>query len=274
MDKKLQIVQHLYDEASDPAALRPLLEDEALLAEHQAMSEAKFLLDHQTSQKPPQHVLDAVLAAAASPETIPDAAPDRPARPRLRLVRTPWMRAAAVVTILVLVGIWYLPPGATPDAEMALMKEEASSVDAAQNEVQPVDKSLLADSERSEPAAEGESAPIGESLASFSADDAVNEQEFEADFDARVDAAARLRAPAAPSAGLTLASASTDSLTPSWNDAEEILRYQRRIQMLLEQTEGLDWDEPAVPLEMLPGQVRTQPGIHQAGSRANSSRNQ
>ena len=45
MDEKLHIVQHLYGEGDDPAALQHLLEDDGLRADYEALSEAKHYLD-------------------------------------------------------------------------------------------------------------------------------------------------------------------------------------------------------------------------------------
>ena len=88
MDKKLQLIQHLYGEADDRNALRELLQDEDLNAEYQELNEAKFWLDHTSQERPDQAVLDTILSAAAAAgghadETINN----RPARVDRRCLR-------------------------------------------------------------------------------------------------------------------------------------------------------------------------------------------
>ncbi len=108
MDKKLQIVLHLYGEADDRAAFRRLLEDEEVRAEHQAMSEAKFALDHARPKRPDPALLARIMEAAAHPERLADApAPGRDRRPvrLLRRRRWQWVAAAAVALVAVSVGV-------------------------------------------------------------------------------------------------------------------------------------------------------------------------
>ncbi|RMH50836.1 MAG: hypothetical protein D6685_17780, partial [Bacteroidetes bacterium] len=64
MDKKLDILRHLYGEVDDRAARRALLRDEEVAREYQAMGEVKFLLDHRPHRRPDPQVLHAILAAA------------------------------------------------------------------------------------------------------------------------------------------------------------------------------------------------------------------
>ena len=52
MDKKLQLIQHLYEEADGETRLNELLDDPELKQEYQALSEAKFWLDHSKREKP------------------------------------------------------------------------------------------------------------------------------------------------------------------------------------------------------------------------------
>ena len=65
MDKKLQLILHLYGESEDRSELRDLLKVEALNHEYQELSESKFWLDHSTHERPDKDVLDTILAAGA-----------------------------------------------------------------------------------------------------------------------------------------------------------------------------------------------------------------
>ena len=65
MDEKLHIVQHLYGEGDDPAALQHLLEDDGLRADYEALSEAKHYLDGRPPARPDPMVIDRIVAAAA-----------------------------------------------------------------------------------------------------------------------------------------------------------------------------------------------------------------
>ncbi len=117
MDKKLQIVRHLYGEVDDRAAFRRLLEDEEVRAEYQAMSEVKFRLDHAPRSRPDPAVFGRIVEAAGRPERL-EASPSR-RRDRLpvragRRRMWPWVGATAVVVLAVGLGLGRLASG--PDA--------------------------------------------------------------------------------------------------------------------------------------------------------------
>lgn len=205
MDKELQLIEHLYDEPSaETAPLRELLEDPELAAEYQALSRAKFALDHRPRARPPVHVLNAIVreAAHASHATAPrqDRAPLRYLRTHRRGV-TAGFALAAVLALTVMVQPWNLLQSTTPSTPL--------SADA--------------------------SAPT------------ASESLFES----------------LPPAASPIAGRASDSL-PGWDSGDDVRRLSRRIQAL--QAAGIDrWDEPAVPLEMLPTGSAT--GVTPAGSR-------
>lgn len=275
MDKKLQLIRHLYGETDDREALRELLKDEDLNHEYQELSEAKFWLDHTHHERPDQAVLDNIFAAAAQKGAPPPASqpqtrlqqlqakqqqpqPTAPAR-AVRQDRTPVARKrknrrlygsiTAVFTLLIAVGIGYrfmAPQNAALNPALQSFSESSAAEPAAE-----LNKSIAADE-----------ASRASGLAA--APQALRESESEPDL-ADADAAS-LRA-----ASVSVA----DTSLPEWNeDLDEILRFQRRIDMLLEQNQDLAWDEAAIPLEALPSGRLVNPALRQAGSRQPSSGNQ
>ncbi|NNE69626.1 MAG: hypothetical protein HKN29_04595 [Rhodothermales bacterium] len=205
MDKELQLIEHLYDEPSeDTRPLRELLEDTDLAAEYQALSRAKFALDHRQRERPPAHVINAIVREASGLPTAPaarrDRAPLRLFRTRRRSV-TAGLAFAAVLALTIMVQPWNLLPSGTSDS--------VATADA------PTEMPAEVLLERLPPAA----TPIG-----------------------------------------TRASGTV----PGWDAGDDVRRLSRRIQAL--QAAGIDqWDEPAVPLEMLP--TGSANGVTPAGSR-------
>jgi len=217
MDKKLQILQYLYEEVEDRSTFRTLLEEDAVGAEYQALSEAKFQLDHQRRSRPDPIVIDRIMAAAAAEGNTPITRSrwrDRPALAgrlsRRNTLRTVGLAMAAV--LVVAVGLWPILPTA----------EQAPA---------PV----VADVARPSTA---KPAPAQEHLFT------------------------------APATGLQQAgvrsSLAEDAL--SWDEASDVHEVHRRVEMLQARNSSLEWDEPAVPLEMLPAQGRQllQPGLRPA----------
>lgn len=106
MDRKLQLIAHLYDEDLDGLEpLGSLLEDPDLRAEYEAMGETRFGLEHRERVRPDPRLVDAVVAAALARESV---ARDRSP---MRLVRSQrfWVSAtsvAASILLLVLFRPW------------------------------------------------------------------------------------------------------------------------------------------------------------------------
>lgn len=249
MEKKLQLIRHLYGEADDRSELQSLLEDEELKAEYQAMSEAKFLLDHSPRLRPDQQVLDQLFAVAAQDDIVSSPKgirKDRGAMPRQRPRNRRWLGATStVLALLVTVTIgyrWYASPDSTEALLQAPMADEAQ---------------------------------MNESEDGFAANPLrADEKKEKAQLADRLDHEQSLREETAPAvaelAGLTAASlAKTDTTLPDWNDLDEIRRVERRIDVLLDESDEFNWGQPAVPLEMLPANGANG-RLRQAGSRGNN----
>ena len=283
MDKKLQLIRHLYGEADDRSELRDLLSDEDLNAEYQELSEAKFWLDHTSHERPDRNVLNAIFEAAAEASPAAEASDQhrphlnnarpaqkrvldtlRPLPPSHRSDREPIARqqrkrrnlfkpVATVLMLLVTVSVGY-QFWQSQGASMVANQELSATSD------------LDAQSKSLAPTAERRALGLEAKEEGLVADDALFDRE------------AQPNAPAAvlgEASRLQLASSSAaDTSLPEWDDdLDKILRYQRRIDMLLEQNQDLGWDEAAVPLEMLPSGRPANPSLLQAGSRQTNSGN-
>lgn len=109
-DKRKDALLHLYGEATDGSDLRNVLSDPSVRDEYRLLSEAKFRLDTRPAVRPEVHVLDGIMAAAATEPG--QMRPDRPAvhrflRPR-RLLFSGFAVAAAIV-LAVALG-WFSTP--------------------------------------------------------------------------------------------------------------------------------------------------------------------
>lgn len=108
MDKRLQLIAHLYDEEIEGLEpLGSLLADPELREEYEALSETRFRLERRERIHPDRQLIDLVVATAAR-DVRPGA---RTERPPLRLVRTrrlwlPAMTLAASLLVVVLVRPW------------------------------------------------------------------------------------------------------------------------------------------------------------------------
>jgi hypothetical protein len=206
MEKELQLIEHLYDEPSpDSEPLRELLKDPDLASEYQALSQARFVLDHRERVRPGAGVVNAIVreAGASTGRLGPraDRAPLRRFSLRRRSVFA-GLAMAAALALTVMVRPWGL----------------LSSTDAVPT---------VADNP----------------------------------FDFAVPAESLLRA--LPPAALPVLSAQSNS-APDWDSGNDLRSMSRRIQALQAAGE-LSWDEPAIPLEMLPSGRSS--GFTPAGSR-------
>lgn len=129
MNKELQLIQHLYGEREEHFALRETLEtSEALHDEYQALSEAKFYLDHRRRQRPDAAILDQIMAAAAH---VSEPAPqsslvrgrlDRLARPHRahRKRRTLSLVSLSLVMVCAMsIGLWQWTSSSAPIPQTA-----------------------------------------------------------------------------------------------------------------------------------------------------------
>lgn len=120
MDRRLQLIAHLYDE--DLEGLEPLgslLQDPDLRREYEALGETRFRVEQGTRRRRPDPVvLDRVVERAL--RGIPGAAPrDRPAA-RILPLRRAWLPAVAVAASLLLVLVvrpWRQADSALPATE-------------------------------------------------------------------------------------------------------------------------------------------------------------
>ena len=240
MDEKLHIVHHLYGEDTDPAELRRLLEDEALREEYEALSEVKFHLDHRKRARPDAQVIDRIVAAAAPPQRGATARKrrDRAAHPgrtprRFRAIGA----VSAVLAVVLAVGIGldqfqsFIPSASDAAMEAPAAEEvEAFSGDA--------------------PATAGTRPP-----------EPLRLEERRA---------ARPDAPAAHETGFlddNVAGEANEAL-PSWDEADELLRVHRRIEMLRARSPDLAWDESAViSLDSMPTEPDAAAGLEAASTR-------
>lgn len=112
MEDKKKILLHLYGETDAGSELRTLLENDELRQEHQALSEAKFRVDHIRRERPDPQTIERIMEHAAARDSklkpgFPRA--DRPAiwRTRqLRRVLIPAISIAAAVVIAVGLGMF------------------------------------------------------------------------------------------------------------------------------------------------------------------------
>lgn len=238
MDTRLQIVERLYSEGEDNHVPHPIGSDEEKLArEFQAMSRAKFWMDHRRRVRPDAATIDRVVEAAASAGRGAVPGVVRPDRSPLRLVTAPRFRMAVAVTLVAVVaglGVWrmVLEPPATTDRMMSQEMEGEPGLRADSKAVAPT----LADADR----------PAEEAIGLDSPDDSAT-------------LAGRASIPAAA----VVAASATD-----WDETGEVRRLHQRIEMLRSRQADEGWDKPMVPLEMMPVGEHDA-GIHQAGSGGN-----
>jgi hypothetical protein len=115
MDKELQLIAHLYDEASEEQEpLRELLRDPEMASEYQALSEARFALDHRVHVRPRPSVVNAVIREATRQSGSLEARADRPPLRRITFNRRSLvggLALAAALALTVMVQPWSLFSG-------------------------------------------------------------------------------------------------------------------------------------------------------------------
>ncbi|MBT8398923.1 MAG: hypothetical protein KJO98_00465 [Rhodothermia bacterium] len=266
MDKKLQIVKGLYESGSDGRAENPVGLDgqEELTREYQAMSQAKFWMDHRRGQRPDPGAIDAIVKAAATAAVTGDVPKGvRTDRAPLRLLRgTPFRAAVAAVVAIIAVSIGLWSTNDAPSTQEIVGKDKAEiagnlNVPAPAERRARAGERLAEDEEtprEQEPARAGlESATeldavgAGRAFASSRMDSAL--------LDDRLNAAT----------GIVAASAASD--VHEWDHPDELVQIQQRIEHLKTRQSDLGWDKPLVPLEMLPASAPADPGIRQAGAK-------
>lgn len=264
MDTRLQIVERLYSEGEDnhvPPRTKSG-EGEDLSREFQAMSQAKFWMDHRRRQRPDAAVVDRVVAAAAAATRGEIPGVVRPDRSPLRLLSSPRVRLAVAATLVIGVvglGVWRvaLEPTGTVDAVAEL-------------EEQIADKPALAESRQAGAAREEAQEEAREGLLSQSKTEAPRASLAFADADPAGrrdladDSSMLMGRVAAPMANIS-ADARADT---EWDETDEVVRLHQRIDRLRLRQINEGWDRPMVPLEEMPT-GRRDSGIRQAGSSGN-----
>ncbi len=242
MDEQLHIVHHLYGEDTDPADLRRLLEDEALRAEYEALSEVKFYLDHRQGARPDPKVIDRIVAAAAMPQRGATPRQDRAARPGRAIRRFRTVGAvSAVLAVLLVIGI-----GLDPFQSFAPSASQTEAV-------------------RQAPAAAGELEALSEEAPGIAGTGQPPSMRPEPNRAARL-APQPPPAPAKLEAAF-LGDARDEAPVPSWDETDELLRVHRRMEMIRARSLDLIWDEAAVmSLDSLPTEPNAASGLEAAST--------
>ena len=268
MDKKLLLIRHLYGEADEESKLNQLLEEPDLKEEYQALSEAKFWLDHTKREKPAADALQNVLAMAANPDTPevadttshnkgePDlkasepekARADRPPVARQHFKRRIYGLSAFTMAVVItaFIGYQWFAPGTSSVAPVFDNHAAAEADVASELKSKKETQSLASRAELLD------DADVGSDLMEAEAEPSLQ--------------MARSAASAPAIADMVV-----DSTLPDWDRVDEIIRYKQRIEMLLEQNQDLAWDETAVPLEALQPDRLSSPQLQQARSRSDNN---
>jgi len=112
MEKKKNILLHLYGDPDAQGDLRSLLNEDDLQREHRALSEAKFRMDHLSRSRPDPKTINQIVARAAEAASSPSVGARRGDRPALwrsrplRRVLIPAVSLAAAIVIAVGTGLF------------------------------------------------------------------------------------------------------------------------------------------------------------------------
>lgn len=241
MDTRLQIVERLYEEGENHVPHPQQSETgEDLTREFQAMSQAKFWMDHRRRQRPETAVIDAVVEAAAAAARGEVPGVTRSDRSPLRLIIAPrvrWAVAATLVLAIAGLGLWRVALSPPVPARFG------SDEDAPRNEA-------LAEREESKPQQKIEMPALADAIAP-------------AETSSRLDSADDVSGRAGLAAAETPAAMTAASI--EWDETDDVVRLRQRIEMLRARQTDEGWDKPLVPLEMMPTTDRNA-GVHQAGA--------
>ncbi len=300
MDDTLHIVQHLYGEGEDPADLQRLLEDDGLRADYEALSEAKRYLDQRRRARPDPMVIDRIVAAAAPPRSgvMPGKRQDRAARPRQAARRFRLAGALSGVLALVLVvGIGlnqfvFQDRAPASSATGALMQEAPADAEAIAADAAPADANEADAFARMNKKAAGEAEALADEAGAGAlapatprvmAERLATAQPATQDDDSPALLDADALAPAPVTVELTLTEEETvagarseqgaagrdEEAAPVWDEAGELIRVHRRLDMVRARSRALIWDESAVmSLDSLPAQpAEALPGLNAASKK-------
>lgn len=224
MDKRLQILESLYESNEPPAEITS--DDPSADAELRALKDVKGLLDRKPPLRPDESVIDSITAIASEewrnglaqkpaqsrPHPQMVAVPRKPVR-HARIYALRMIAAASVLFAVVAVGLWQFDFGADTASDVVAQEESKD-----QQEL----RSVPAFAERSE--AEND---LDDQVGSGFASDMVGTL-------------------AAKPVGVR-----QDSI-PGWSDPDELVLVRKRVQAMQQNSRSLDWDDSMIPLEMMP----------------------
>lgn len=250
MDRKLNIVRHLYGE-EDAGQLSNLIEDDdALRREYQALSEIKFHLDQRPRQRPDPSALDAIFVAAAETDRARSGRKDRPAR---RQSGSQHLRAAGFVsTVLVLLAAVGIVLGYYRNMGLTTSPGQASTSVAVTPEVAPAP---LAAVPEEQPAADQPAEPpfvtqefaAAQAFVSEAASPAPDVKREVAQESARATTEQRAPTPVA--------------LDLEWDESGDVRRLHRQIGLVEARSSGTSWNAILVPVDELQLPVRGGAGV-------------
>ncbi len=265
MDKKLQIVKGLYESGADGRAETPVGLDgqEELAREYQAMSQAKFWMDHRRGQRPEPETIDSIVAAAAAATTggLPKGV--RTDRGPLRLLRgTPFRAAVAAVVAMIAISLGLWTTTDAPSTQELVGQDKAEIAGNLNAPAAAERRARLGDRRAEDEEGLPEREPAMAGLEAATELDVVGAGRAFAS--SRMDSALlddRLNEPAA------IVASSIASEVPEWDHPDELVQIQQRIEHLKARQSDLKWDKPLVPLEMMPASSPADPGVRQAGAK-------
>lgn len=130
MDDSLRLIRYLYGEDVDDSSFEHRLsEEEDLRREYERLQATKEELDARRPQRPDPEVIDVVVDAASEAASTSKRTSDRPARPPRRTWSHRLQGAAAVLALLLVVGLgwWQLGDPALEGADWLAGSEEPSA---------------------------------------------------------------------------------------------------------------------------------------------------
>lgn len=251
MDRKLEQILRLYGEPVPGDSLSP--EDAALRRERERLDGVKRALDARPRIAAPEHVVRQVLQFS-DVDRQPEARRDRrPVAHRARRSRPLFAGAGSTLVLLIIAGILFFsgPFGEQADADLiSAQREEARG-------------------HENEPVIPGESAFDAGAVLADAAPEAPQRRRETSSAAVR-DAAPRVQSRSVerlPSSGeprILTVSSEVQEAGLGWDDARDVHRLHMMIDVVQDRADEIDWEEPAVPLDLLPSpRERSRGGFHQ-----------
>lgn len=281
MDKKLHIIQHLYDEG-DSAAVEEALRDAEERLEYDQLRDLKAQLDQRPRPVPDVAVIDRIVALAdktalTAPRT---ARADRPARSGKSRLRN-WSAISLTLAVVIAVGIGIVQMPLSDGASQAPMSSELANTapaDVSRDIPEPIEAAPSAPA----PARQRLAVPLAEEAIVAAGEQRVMTEleETESDMAFLDDADGAGLRPNEAMAGRALAAPvlADSEAVPAWEEGEALVELHRRIELLQARSADDRWDEPAVmSLDVLPTQPgtgsRIDRGLNTVGSGSQNNNN-